>query len=126
MGFSLIDGTRTSITVVNDAVDIDNISNGPIPGSHVHIIHYHIEGKAHRAKSPYHLAVFQVYIKGVGDAEPILNNERGWSKDSISLNEPFEIRHDPSDMGKIAYYRACWETSGGVKGPLSMMSAEIP
>jgi hypothetical protein len=77
MGFSLVDGTRTSITVVNDAVDIDNISNGPIPGSHAHIISYHIEGKAHRAKAPYHLAVFQVYLKGAGDAEPILNSERG-------------------------------------------------
>jgi hypothetical protein len=126
MGFSLLDDTRMSITVVNDAVDIDNISNGPIPGSHVHIIRYYIEGKAHRAKVPYHLAVFQVYLKGAGDAEPILNSERGWSKDYVLMNEPFEIRHEQSDMGKIAYYRAHWETMGGAKGPWSMMSAEVP
>jgi hypothetical protein len=126
MGFSLIDGTRTSITVVNDAVDIDNISNGPIPGSHVHLVHYHIEGKAHRAKAPYHLAVFQVYLKGAGDAEPILNSERGWSKDYLSKNEPFEMRHEPTDMGKIAYYRAHWETMSGAIGPWSMMGAEVP
>jgi hypothetical protein len=112
--------------VVNDAVDIDNISNGPIPGSHTHSISYHIEGKTHRAKAPYHLAVFQVYLKGAGDAEPILNSERGWSKDYVSMNEPFEIRHEPGDMGKIAYYRAHWETTGGAKGPWSMMGAEVP
>jgi hypothetical protein len=126
MGFSLLDRTHTVISVVNDAVDIDNISNGPIPGSHTHIIRYHIEGKATRAKAPYHLAVFQVYLKGVDDAEPILNSESGWSKDYVSINEPFEIRHEQGDMGKIAYYRAQWETTGSAKGPWSMMSAEVP
>jgi hypothetical protein len=126
MGFSLVDGTRTVVTVVNDAVDIDSISNGPIPGSHVHFIRYHIEGKAHRAKAPYHLAIFQVYLKGADDPDPILNSERGWSKDYVSMNEPFEIRHEQGDVGKIAYYRAHWETTGGAKGPWSMTSAEVP
>jgi hypothetical protein len=70
--------------------------------------------------------VFQVYLKGTSDADPILNNERGWSKDYVSMNEPFEIRHESTDMGKIAYYRAHWETPGGAKGPWSMMSAEVP
>jgi hypothetical protein len=126
MGFHLLDGTRTPITVVGDAVDIDRIINGSIPGSHSHIIYYHIEGSANRSKSPYHLLVLQVYIKGSGDPEPILNSERGWSKDYICMNEPFEIRHEPDDVGKVAYYRAHWETSGGVKGPWSMASAEVP
>jgi hypothetical protein len=126
MGFHLIDDTRTVLTAVNDAVDIDSISNGPITGSHTHIIRYHIEGSAHRAKAPYHLAVFQVYIQGPGDPPPILNSERGWSKDYVSMNEPFEIRHEPGDVGKIAHYRALWETDGGVKGPWSMASVEIP
>jgi hypothetical protein len=126
MGFHLIDDTRTPITEVNDAVDIDRIVNGAIPGSHTHILHYHIEGSPHRAKAPYHLAVFQVYIRGAGDPEPILNSERGWSKDYISMTEPFEMRHEPGDVGKTAYYRAHWETSGGVKGPWAMASAEVP
>jgi hypothetical protein len=126
MGFSLLDRTRTAVSVVNDAVDIDSISNGPIPSSHVHIIRYHIEGKTYRAKAPYHLAVFQVYLKGPDDAEPVLNSERGWSKDYVSMREPFEMRHEPGDMGKTAYYRAQWETTGGAKGPWSMMSAEVP
>jgi hypothetical protein len=126
MGFHLIDGTRTVVAVVNDAVDIDSITNGPITGSHTHILHYHIEGNPHRSKAPYHLAIFQVYIQGAGDPPPILNSERGWGKDYLSLNEPFELRHEPGDMGKIAYYRALWETEGGVKGPWSMTSAEVP
>ena len=126
MGFQLIDDARTMITVVNDAVDIDSISNSPIPGSHTHIVRYHIEGRARRSKSPYHLAVFQVYIRGPGDPEPILNSEQGWSKDYISLSEPFELRHEPGDVGKTAYYRAHWETANGVKGPWAMVSAEVP
>jgi hypothetical protein len=126
MGFHLIDGTRTPTTVVNEAVDIDEITNGIIPGSHTHIVRYHIEGHPHRAKAPYHLAVFQVYVRGAADPEPILNSERGWSKDYISMTEPFELRHEPGDVGKTAYYRAHWETLGGVKGPWAMSSAEVP
>jgi hypothetical protein len=42
------------------------------------------------------------------------------------MNEPFEIRHEPSDMGKTVYYRAHWETTGGATGPWSMMGAEVP
>ena len=126
MGFELIDDTRTAVTVVHDTVDIDSVSNGPVPGSHTHILHYRIEGRAHRAKTPYHLAVFQVYIRGADDPEPVLNSERGWSKDYISMTEPFEIRHESGDVGKTAYYRALWETAGGVKGPWAMASAEIP
>jgi hypothetical protein len=126
MGFHLIDGTRTVVTVVNDAVDMDNIINGPIPGSHIQTIWYHVEGRPHRAKSPYHLAVFQVYIQAAGDPPPVLNSERGWSKDYVCMNEPFELRHEPDDVGKTAYYRAHWETEGGVKGPWSMVSAQVP
>ena len=126
MGFQLIDDIRTTITVVNDAVAIDSISNSFIPGSHTHVVRYHIEGHAHRSKAPYHLAVFQVYIRGASDPEPILNSEQGWSKDYISMHEPFELRHDPGDVGKTAYYRAHWEMSNGVKGPWSMASAEVP
>jgi hypothetical protein len=126
MGFHLLDDIRTTVTAVNDAVDIDSITNGPIPGSHTHILHYHIEGSPRRAKAPYHLAVFQVYIQGADDPPPILNSERGWSKDYVSLNEPFELRHEPGDVGKTAHYRALWETEGGVKGPWSMASAEVP
>jgi hypothetical protein len=126
MGFHLIDGTRTTVTAVNDAVDIDEISNGVIPGSHTHVVRYRVEGRSSRAKAPYHLAVFQVYVRGAGDPEPILNRERGWSKDYISMVEPFELRHEPGDVGKTAYYRAQWETSSGVKGPWAMTSAEVP
>jgi hypothetical protein len=126
MGFHLLDGTHTVVTAVNDVVDIDSIANGPIPGSHTHILHYRIEGSPRRAKSPYLLAIFQVYIQGAGDPPPILNSERGWSKDYVSLNEPFELRHEPGDVGKTAHYRALWETESGVKGPWSMASAEVP
>jgi hypothetical protein len=126
MGFHLIDDTRTTVTVVNDAVDIDEITNGVIPGSHTHVVRYRVEGRSSRAKAPYHLAVFQVYVRGADDPEPILNSERGWSKDYISMVEPFEIRHEPADVGKTAYYRAHWETSSGVKGPWAMSSAEVP
>ncbi|MDR1325556.1 MAG: hypothetical protein LBK00_05920 [Treponema sp.] len=126
MGFHLIDSVRTTVAAVNDAVDIDRIVNGTIPGSHSHVLYYHIEGKQRRAKAPYHLAVFQVYIKGAGDPEPILNSDRGWSKDYINMTEPFEMRHEPEDVGKTAYYRAHWETSSGVKGPWAMASAEVP
>ena len=126
MGFQLVDDTRTMITVVNDAVAIDSISNGPIPGSHAHIVRYHIEGSAHRSKAPYRLAVFQVYVRSADEPEPILNSEQGWSKDYVSMKDPFELRHKPGDVGKIAYYRAQWETKGGAKGPWSMARAEIP
>jgi hypothetical protein len=126
MGFHLLDDTHTVVTAVNDAVDIDSITNGPIPGSHTHILHYHIEGSLRRAKAPYHLAVFQLYIQGAGDPPPILNSERGWSKDYVCMNEPFELRHEPDDVGKTAHYRAHWETEGGVKGPWAMVSAEVP
>ncbi|MDR1324584.1 MAG: hypothetical protein LBK00_00935 [Treponema sp.] len=126
MGFHLINNTHTTVATVNDAVDIDRIVNGTIPGSHTHTLYYHIEGKPRRAKAPYHLAVFQVYIRDASDPEPILNSERGWSKDYISMTEPFVMRHEPEDVGKTAYYRAHWETSGGVKGPWAMASAEVP
>jgi hypothetical protein len=108
------------------AVDIDSIINGPITGSHTHVIRYHIEGSPHRAKAPYHLAVFPVYIQGPDDPQPILNSEHGWGKDFLSMKEPFELRHEPDDVGKTAHYRAHWETEGGVKGPWSMASAEVP
>jgi hypothetical protein len=126
MGFHLIDDTRTVVTKVNDAVDIDEITNGAIPGSHIHVIGYRIEGRPTRAKAPYHLAIFQVYIQGPGDPPPILNSDRDWSKDYVSMNEPFELRHEPGDVGKTAYYRAQWETDGGIKGPWAMSSAEVP
>jgi hypothetical protein len=68
--------SKKSVTAVNDAADIDGISNGAIPGSHTHVISYRIEGRSNRAKAPYHLAVFQVYIRGTDDPEPILNLTR--------------------------------------------------
>jgi hypothetical protein len=125
MGFHLINYKRTPITEVKDMVDIDRIVNGAIPGSHIHTLYYHIEGSQYRAKAPYHLAVFQVYIKGTDDPEPILNSKDSWSKDYISMREPFKIRHKPGDVGKTAYYRAHWESLGGVSGPWSMSSAEV-
>jgi hypothetical protein len=126
MGFHLVDDSRTTVTEVSDSVDIDDITNGIIPGSHTHVMHYRVAGKSNRAKAPYHLAVIQVFIRGKDDPEPVLNSEEGWGKDYISLSEPFEIRHDPGDVGKTAYYRAHWETDSGVKGPWSMASAEVP
>jgi hypothetical protein len=70
--------------------------------------------------------VFQVYIKGADDPEPILNSEQGWSKDYLSMTEPFEMRHESGDVGKIAYNCAHWETSGEVKGPWTMARVEVP
>jgi hypothetical protein len=32
----------------------------------------------------------------------------------------------PGDVGKTAYYRAHWETTGGIKGPWVMSSAKVP
>jgi hypothetical protein len=126
MGFELVDDTRTVPTEVHDSVDMDSITNGAIPGSHTHVITYRIEGSPHRAKTPYHLAVFQVYVKDTEDPEPVLNNQQGWSNDYISMTEPFEFRHEARDVGKTAYYRAHWETNGGLKGPWAMADAKVP
>jgi hypothetical protein len=126
MGFHLLAHTYTVVTEVNDAVDIDSITNGPIPGSHVHVVRYRIDGHARRAKSPYHLAIFEVYIQGAGDPPPVLNSEKGWGKSFNCMNEPFELRHESGDQGKVAHYRAAWESKSGVIGPWSMASAEIP
>jgi hypothetical protein len=126
MGFELIDPTHTVPTEVTDTVDMDRITNGPIPGSHTHVINYRIDGSTHRAKAPYHMAVFQVYIKNADDPAPSLHNDQGWSKDYVNLTEPFEMVHKDEDANKIAYYRAHWEAHGGLKGKWAMASARIP
>jgi hypothetical protein len=126
MGFPLIDDTPTSVEEIRDTVDIDSITNGIIPGSHLHVIHYHILGSAHRAKAPYQMAVFQVHYRNQGEDEPDLNAGHGWGRDHLSMNEPFELHHEPEHAGKTAYYRARWQTHAGLQGPWAMASALVP
>jgi hypothetical protein len=125
MGFEFVDDTRTVITEVTDTVNFGNILNGPVAGSHVHIVPYNITGKKSRAKAPYHLAVFQMYIQGPDDPPPILEEDKWWGKDILSKNEPFEHHHKAEDVGKIAHYRARWETANTVVGPWTMTNAQV-
>ncbi|MDR0669459.1 MAG: hypothetical protein LBF95_05200 [Treponema sp.] len=126
MGFHLADTTHTPVEEVKDTVDIDSIANGTVPGTHVHILHYHIQGNPHRSKAPYQMAVFQVYIRGPNDSEPVLESEDPWGADHTSMNEPFEVHHKPEYTGKTAYYRARWQAFGGIQGPWTMAAALIP
>jgi hypothetical protein len=121
MDLYLFDGACAAVTVVNDAVDIDKITNDPCS----HSIGYQIEGSPYRSKFPYPLAVFQVCIQGPGDPPPSLDSDLGWSGDYISVDEPFVMLHILEDEGKIAYYRARWETEEGVKGPWTMAGTRI-
>jgi hypothetical protein len=125
MGCHLLDATATVLGVMIDVLIIDSLTNDPIPGSHTHIIRYHIKQNTHSTRVIYYQAVFQVYLQGAGDPPPVLNSERGWSKGYVSLNAPFELRHEPGDVGKTAHYRVRWVTEGGVKGPWSMASAKV-
>jgi hypothetical protein len=125
MGFHLLDATDTVAGELNDRVVIDSVTNDPIMGSHTHIIRYHIKRKQHRYRVIYYQAVLQVYLQGAGDPPPVLNGERGWSKNYLSENNRFELRHKSGDVGKTAHYRARWETEGGAKGRWSMASAEV-
>jgi hypothetical protein len=125
MGFSLIDNTPTDTTKVNDTVAFGNMTSGTVLGSHVHIVPYNITGSTSRSKAPYHLAVFQVCIRDRGESAPRLKDKTGWSNDHISMKTPFEYEHDAADVGKIAYYRACWEANSGAKGKWTMTSGEI-
>ena len=126
MGFQLADNTHTPVEEITDTVDIDSIANGTVPGTHVHIVHYRIQGSPHRSKAPYQMAIFQVYYRGPDDGEPILESEEPWGPDQTSMTEPFEVHHAPEYMGRTAYYRARWQAYGGVKGPWAMTTAVIP
>jgi hypothetical protein len=123
MGFNLIDATNTVAGALNDRVVIESVTNDPIIGNHSHIIRYHTKSDSHYLRLPYYQAVFQVYLQGAGDPPPVLNGNRGWSKDYLSENNRFELRHKSGDVGKIAHYRARWETEGGAKGPWSIIAS---
>ena len=126
MGFHERDSTRTPVEKIDDFVDIDTILNGVIPGTHDHTVHYRILGHPTRAKAPYQMAIFQVYVRGPADPEPVLKSEEPWGPDQTCMNEPFEVSYEPQDMGKTAYYRARWQVIGGVRGGWSMATAIIP
>ena len=126
MGFHKADDTHTPVEKIDDTVDIDSILNGTVPGTHVHIVHYHIQGNPHRAKDPYQMAIFQVYYRGPQDPEPVLESKEPWGPDQTNMSEPFEIHHEPEHTGKTAYYRARWQAIGGVRGNWSMATAIIP
>jgi hypothetical protein len=126
MGFKLIDDNATHPTEITDTVEFDSIVNDIIPGSHTQIVNYRIFGRATKAKTPYHAAVFQVCIRGPDEPAPDLNNDADWGKDILNMNSPLRVQHKRADSGKIAYYRGQWEAEGGLKGPWAMDSAEIP
>ena len=126
MGFHLADLIHTPIEKIEDLVDIDTITTGIVPGTHVHIVHYHIHGSPTRAKDPYQLAVFQVYLRGPNDPEPVLESEDPWGPDHTNMNEPFEVHYGPEHTGWTAYYRARWQAYNSVRGNWTMSNALIP
>jgi hypothetical protein len=125
MGFRLLAGSRSVMKVVIDLVEIDSITNSPATDSHIHIMRFCVKGRRNRAKAPYRRAVFQAYIQGPGDPPPFINGVTGWGKEYGCQKEPFVMQHDASDAGTMAYYRACWETTSGVRGPWTMRSARV-
>ena len=126
MGFQAADIINTPDEEIKDLVDIDLITNGTVPGTHVHIVHYRIAGHPTRAKDHYQLAVFQVYLRGPDDPAPVLESEAPWGPDHLSKNEPFEIHYGPERMGWTAYYRARWQAFSSAQGPWTMSDALIP
>jgi hypothetical protein len=124
MGFSLVDDTPTSVTMVTDAVDM-TISNDPLPDSYRQIIHYKILGAASRSKEPYLLAVFQIYIQGPGDPPPRIDDDSVWSNDIINMKSPYTHQHLSTDVGKTCWFRARWQAKGGKRGPWTMRRAGI-
>jgi hypothetical protein len=126
LGFSLIDDSNTPTTEINDTVDIDEITNGPTPGTHVHVVKYRIAGSPSRAKEPYQMAVFRVCVRDKALPPPSVDGDEGWGNDITSMKSPLKRRYDDADDGKIAYYRAHWEAKGGLKGNWAMASAMIP
>jgi hypothetical protein len=125
MHLPLLNQKSTPQGTVNEAVEI-TITNDPMADSHRHILHYKREGASNKAKAPWHLAVFQIYIQGPDDPAPMIDSERFWSKDFINMDSPYTHQHVSTDVGKICWYRAHWEASSSAKGPLSMARAQIP
>jgi hypothetical protein len=125
MGIGPVDETDTPQGSVGDGVEM-TVTNGLLVDSHIQYIHYKRQGAANRAKAPWHLAVFQMYVQGPGDPAPLVNNDALWSRDIINLASPFVVQHGDADAGKTCWYRAHWEALDGKKGPWSMVRAMIP
>jgi hypothetical protein len=124
MGFTLIDDARTGTAVVTDSVDM-SITNDPQPDSHTHIIHYRKLGAPNRSKAPWHLAVFQTYIQGPGDPEPLADDDSFWSADITNMKSPYTHQHLSTDIGKTCWYRTRWQAKNGNKGPWTMKKAGV-
>jgi hypothetical protein len=125
MGIGPEDKTDTPQGTVSDAVDM-TITNDPVADSSKHIIHYKKLGAANKAKDPWHLAIFQIYIQGPGESAPAIDDDAVWSKDFINMSSPFLCEHRSADAGKICWYRVRWEATNGKKGPWAMARAMIP
>jgi hypothetical protein len=125
MHLHLLNTKPTPQGPVNEGVEI-TITNDPMADSHRHILYYKREGASNKAKAPWHLAVFQIYIQGPDDPAPMIDSERFWSKDFINMDSPYTHQHTTPDVGKTCWYRAHWEATNGAKGPLSMARAQIP
>ena len=79
-----------------------------------------------RAKGHYQLAVFQVYLRGADDPEPVLESDEPWGPDQLNKNEPFEVHYGPEHSGKTAYYRARWQAFSSAQGDWTSSNALIP
>jgi hypothetical protein len=123
MGLNNYDATPTPGPDVNDTVEMA-ITNAPTGDTH--IIHYKRMGVKSKAKTPWHMAIFQAAARKRDEAPPAIDKDDDWGKDVISMDSPF--RHTwPSELaGQIGYYRAHWEASNGKKGAWVMGSATIP
>jgi hypothetical protein len=117
--------THTPQGDVTDVVAM-TIINDSVLESHRHIISYKKLGSASKAKAPWHMAIFQIYIQGPGDPVPVIDDEDTWSNDVINMATPFIHKHRSTDVGKIAWYRACWVARGGKKGDWTTGRAMIP
>jgi hypothetical protein len=125
LGIGPGDETDTPQGQVTDTVDM-TITNDAAADSHTHIIHYKKLGANNNAKAPWHLAVFQTYVQGPGDPEPLIDDDALWSRDIINMSSPFTHQYRSADAGKTAWYRAHWEAESSDKGQWSMSRAMIP
>jgi hypothetical protein len=125
LGLPVPDPTNTAGGEIIDTIDM-SFKNDPRPDSHTQYVYFKILGADNRSKYPYHMAVFQRYIQGPGDPEPIADKDALWTRDIIVMSSPYVSTFDSADAGKICWYRSRWEAFSGKQGKWSMIRAMIP
>jgi hypothetical protein len=118
------DSNKTAGGEIEDTVAMTFV-NDSHPGTHKQFVRYKILGADNNSKAPYHMAVFQTYIQGPGDPDPLIDDDSFWSKDIICMSSPLEYIHKSTDVGKNCWYRARWEAEGGEQGPWTMAMVMI-